>query len=118
MHKTDIINVDFMSKSINDGWNEAEEEVRESYGTKARDEMVAFTRFIATDPIFVNQRTEDVSDAIADALLSNEPQLVYECIQWKHWLLKKVLFDCMPWEIAVPVTTWLQDNVAKKALKA
>lgn len=115
MHKTGIINVDFMTKSIKDGWDQADEEVHNSYGTKARDEMIAYTRYISTDPVFVNQRTENVSDAVADALLSNEPQLVYECMQWSHWLLKKVLFDCMPWEIAVPISNLTQDLVAKKA---
>jgi short-subunit dehydrogenase len=115
MHKTEIINVDNMAKSITSGWNEANDEVRSSYGTKALNTMINFVRYISTDPIFVSPRTENVSDTIAEALLSREPQLVYECIQWDHWLIRKLTFDVMPWEIAVPIQNFLVERVAGQA---
>ena len=98
-----------------DGWNQADDETKASYGSAARDEMIAFTRYISSDPFFVNERTENVSDAVADALLSPEPNLFYECLQWKHWLARKLLFDCMPWDIAVYISNYLQERTARQA---
>lgn len=116
-HKTEIINLDFMTKSIMDGWKEANEEVKQSYGTKGRDDLIAFVRFASSDPFFVTERTENVSDAVAEALMSLEPELVYECLPWKHWISRKLLVDLMPWNLAVPINNMLLDRITSQAPK-
>jgi NAD(P)-dependent dehydrogenase (short-subunit alcohol dehydrogenase family) len=111
MYQTEIINIGNMEKSITNGWNEASDEVRTSYGTQAPESMINLWRYLSTDPFIVNPRNEDISDTVAEAMLSPEPLLVYECIQWKHWIGRKLTYHCMPWEIAVPLQNFFVDKL-------
>ena len=116
MHKTPLVAVEAGERSIREGWLDAEEEVRQAYGASFLERMVAFLRHISTDPFFVCERPANVADAISDALTSPEPALVIECIQWTHWLIRKLTVDLIPWDLTVPVCNHLNEKVATAAL--
>ena len=95
--KTEIINLENNTKTMKNSWNAADEEVKDFYGQRGYQSVLKYVRFIISDPGIVNPRQEDCSDAIADAILSPEPNPVYEVMPWKHWIPFYVM-NTLPWQ--------------------
>lgn len=112
--KTEILNVENMTKAITKAWKDSSEEIRSSYGLDAYKDVVRYVRFISTDESFINPRIEDASDAIADAILSPEPDPVVEVMQLKHYI-PHIIISSLPWEVAHHVRLLMQSLVLKKA---
>jgi NAD(P)-dependent dehydrogenase (short-subunit alcohol dehydrogenase family) len=95
--KTEIINMENNMKLMKNAWRATDEGVKQFYGQQGYHNLVKYVKFISSDPRIVNPRQEDCSDAIAEAILSPEPDAVYEVVRWNHWI-PYYLIHSLPWE--------------------